>query len=292
MSDDIKVLPDIIPDLKFNLEAQEQFAKDKGIVFEHYAAIPSTIGQIDRGDLRRPDQLDTVSENGFIYRKVGEFVGTILGNSAKHNHSEGGIMDDSTARLVLPKFYNDDCGSAAGKEIALLPGDRVYAKTIELTVPSYQKAEYKPGASDFLQFPAKCVQMLQDSKGLDYTEGVHFKITDAGNIQWLDGKANPGIDPETGRGRIYGVRYMYVPFWYVQRLLNEIRITNTSDSTAPARLPYHAVIQREYVYHNQVRGDKKEQTVKTETPRTQEPPVEALDPNQFQVKVDIRDFSE
>lgn len=289
--DDIKVLPDIIPDIKFNLDAQEQFAKDKGVVFEHYAAIPSTVGQKDRGDLRRPDTLDTLAENGYIYKKIGEFVGTIIGNGKKNDHAEGGIMDNSTARLVLPKYYNEDC-AAAGKEIALLPGDRIYAKAIELKVPNYQKAEYRPLQSDYLQFPAKEVIFLRDSNNIEYTQGVHFNINDQGNIDWVEGKANPGIDPETGKGRLYGVRYMYVAFWYIQQLINEIRITNTSDSSAPARLPYHAVIQREYVYHNKTRGDAKDSNVKNETPRTQEPPVENIDPNQFQVKVDIRDFSD
>jgi hypothetical protein len=292
MSERINVLPLEIPSIGFTLEAHEQFAKDRGVIFEHYAAIPSTIGQIDRGDIRRPDALDTISENGYIYRKVGEFVGTILGNSAKHDHVEGGIMDSSTARLVLPKFYNEDCGPSAGQEIALLPGDRVYAKSIELRVPNYQKGEYRPKGSDYLQFPAKCVQMLQDSRGIDYTEGVHFKINDIGNIDWIDGKSNPGIDPDTGKGRIYGIRYMYVAFWYIQQLVNEIRVTNTGDASTPARLPYQAVIQREYVFHNKNRGDQKETTVNTETPRTQELPVENTNPNQYQVKVDVRDFTE
>lgn len=287
--DDIKVLPDIIPDVKFNLDAQESFAKDKGIIIEHWAAIPSTIGQKDRGDLRRPDTLDTVSENGFIYKKVGEFVGTIIGNSKNHNHVEGGILDTSTARLVMPRLYNEDC-AAAGKEISLLPGDRLYAKTIEIKVPNYQKVEYKPKHADFLQFPAKEVSMLQDSNGIDYVEGRHFKIDSSGNIEWIDGQKNPGIDPETGKGRLYGIRYMYVAFWYVQQLIHEVRITNTSDSSAPARLPYHAVIQREYVYHN--RNKPAPENKNTETPRTQEPPTENLDPNQYQVKVDIRDFGD
>lgn len=287
--DDIKVLPDILPDIKFNLESQEQFAKDKGIIFEHYAAIPSTIGQKDRGDLRRPDTLDTISENGFIYRKVGEFVGTILGNSKNHNHTEGGILDTSTARLVLPKYYNEDCASA-GKEIALLPGDRIYAKAIEIRVPNYQKVEYKPTYVDYLQFPAKEVIMLQDSNGIDYVEGRHFKIDSNGNICWIDGQKNPGIDPETGKGRLYGIRYSYIAFWYVQQLINEVRMTNTSDSSAPSRLPYHVVIQREYVYHNRVKPAPENKN--TETARTQEPPTENIDPNQYDTKVDIRDFGD
>ncbi len=289
--DDIKVLPDVIPDIKFNLEAQEQFGQDKGIILEHWAAIPSTIGQKDRGDLRRPDSLDTIAENGFIYKKIGEFVGTILGNSKKQKHDEGGIMDNSVARLMMPKHYAEHCASA-GKEIALLPGDRLYAKQIELKVPNYQKVEFKPKATDTLQFPAKSIVFLKDSNNIEYTEGVHFMLTDEGDIKWIDGKDNPGIDPETGKGRLYGVRYMYIAFWYVQQLLNEIRVTNTSDSSAPARLPYHAVIQREYVYHQKNRGDKKDTNVKNETPRTQDAPTEVLDPNEFEIKVDVRDFED
>lgn len=291
MSDRSEVLPDEIPNIGFNLEAQEVFATDHGIVIEHWAAIPSTIGQKDRGDLRRPDTLDTVSENGFIYKKIGEFVGTILGNSKKNDHAEGGIMDQSQARLMMPRFYQSTCDNRH-KEIALLPGDRLYAKQIELKVPNYQKVEYRPRSTDTLQFPAKCVLMLQDSNGIDYTEGVEFMINDQGDIKWMDGKPNPGIDPETGKGRLYGVRYMYIAFWYVQQLLNEIRITNTSDSSAPARLPYHAVIQREYVYHQKNRGDKKDSNINNETPRTQDEPTENIEPNQFEIKVDVRDFED
>ena len=289
MSDRIKVLPDIIPNIGFNLESQETFVNEHGIILEHWAAIPSTIGQIDRGDLRRPDSLDTIAENGFIYKKVGEFVGTILGNSKKNKHEIGGIMDNSVARLVMPKFYSESCGKH--KEIALLPGDRLYAKQIELKVPNYQKVEFKPKATDTLQFPAKCVNFLTDSNKIEYTEGVEFMLTDEGDIKWIDGKSNPGIDPNTGKGRLYGVRYMYVAFWYVESLVNEIRVTNTGDAKTPARLPYHAIIQREYVYHQKARGDKTE-VKNNETPRTQDAPTEVLDPNEFEIKVDIRDFED
>ena len=37
------------PEIKFNLDAQEKFAKSRGVVFEHFAAIPSPIGLKDRG---------------------------------------------------------------------------------------------------------------------------------------------------------------------------------------------------------------------------------------------------
>ena len=291
MSSKPKALPDEIPDIKFNLKAQEQFGKDKGIVFEHWSAIPSPLGLKDRGDYRRPDSLDTIAENGFLYQKIGEFTGTILGNNKRHSFQEGGLYDATTARLMLPKFYNKKKPSDE-KEIALLPGDRIYAKDIEVKVPNYQRAEYTPKSTDILQFPALCktVERLTDSLGVEYKENVNFKVSKAGNIQWIAGKKNPGIDPDTGAGRTYSIRYKYQAFWYVQQLLNEIRITNTDTSDQPARLPYHVVIQREYVYHNRNRGDEKDTDKKTITPRTTEKPTEKADPNQPQIKVDIRNF--
>ncbi|HUV84076.1 MAG TPA: hypothetical protein VMV86_00110 [Methanosarcinales archaeon] len=292
MSDKPKALPDILPDIKFNLKAQEQFAKDKGVIFIHWAAIPSPIGLKDRGDYRRPDSLDTISENGFLYEKVGEFTGTIIGNnhSNQYGAAEGGIYDNSTARIVIPKFYNDKKPSNK-KEISLLPGDRIYAKGIEIKVDNYQKAEYTPENTDVLQFPALCVSQLTDSSNKKYIQGRHFKVSKAGNIQWIPGKENPGIDLETGKGRIYGIRYTYLAFWYIQSLINEVRITNTNTSEEPARLPYHAVIQREYVYHNKNRGDAKDTNVKkSHTERTNEKPTESTEPNQPQVRVDLKNF--
>lgn len=292
MSDNFKALPDLIPNIKFNSKAQEQFANARGVVFEHWSAIPSPIGLKDRGDYRRSEALDTISENGFIYKKVGEFVGTIVSNSHSHNFggpAEGGIYDNSTARIIIPKFYKN----CPDKEISLLPGDRVYAKDIELKVENYQRAEYNPDGADYLQFPAKCVNQLVDSRGIEYTEGREFKINKDGNITWIPGKENPGIDVDTGRGRIYSIRYKYVAFWYIQQLINEVRITNTEGSETPDRMPYHAVIQREYVYHNKNRGSKQNTTEKQEKePRVQEEVVETTEPNGPQVKVDIRNFSE
>ena len=295
MSNKIKAIPDIpLPEVKFNLEAQEKFAKSRGVIFEHWAAIPSPIGKKDRGDYRRPDSLDTISENGFIYKKIGEFVGTIIGNSKNHKiggAAEAGIYDNSVARLVIPKTYDTSC--VKGKEdISLLPGDRVYAKDIDLKVDNYQEAEFNPKGSDILQFPAICIYFLEDSNNNSYEQGVHFNIDKNGNIKWIAGKDNPGIDPDTGKGRIYSVRYTYNAFWYIQQLINEIRITNTDTSNDPARLPYHAVIQREYVYHNRNNGDTKDTNSDTRTERTQPAPVEELDPNDTEVKVDIRNFSE
>lgn len=289
----IKAINGVLPEVKFNMDAQEQFARSRGVVFEHWAAIPSPIGKKDRGDYRRPDVLDTVSENGFIYKKVGEFIGTILGNSKSNQYgpADGGIYDNSTGRIVIPKYY--ECTeNKKKKEISLLPGDRIYAKDIELNIENYQQAQYSAKNVDYLQFPAKCVSTLIDSNNVEYKEGVHFKITKDGNIKWYAGKKNPGIDPETGKGRIYSVRYEYNAFWYIQQLVNEIRITNEDGADTPTRMPYHAVIQREYVYHNKNRGDEAEIPQREETPRTNPEPEEKLPTDEPQVRVDIRNFTE
>ena len=294
----IKALPNIIPNVKFNLEAQEQFGNARGIRFEHWSAIPSPIGLKDRGDYRRSDTLDTISENGFIYEKVGCFVATIVGNSHSNQQgvAEAGIYDNSTARIVIPKFYSDQ----PDREIKLLPGDRVYAAQIELKVENYQRAEYTPTSSDFLQFPAKKVSRLVDSQGISYKQNKHFRINKDGNIKWIAGQKNPGIDPDTGKGRVYSIRYEYIAFWYVQQLVNEIRVTNTEDADTPQRMPYHAVVQREYVYHKRVRGSdgskgqgaEDKPSKKNITSRTNKEPEEKLDQNSPKVRVDIRNFTE
>lgn len=286
-----------IPKIKFNMDAQEQFANDRGVIFEHWASIPSAIGAKDRGDYRRPDSFDDISENGFLYKKVGEFVGTVIGNSDKSEFAEGGIYDDSTARLVIPKFYRSvENPKNKDKQLALLPGDRVYAKNVDLFVDNYQRVEYNPDGTDILQFPVLKVEYLIDSRNIEYKPGIHFNIDKDGNIRWIDGKENPGIDPQTGRGRIYGIRYTYLAFWYIQRLINEVRVTNTKTAEEATRLPYHATIQREYVYHNRNRGDKKKkQPKKKEAKQRQNPePKKNIDPQdeQFEVKVDVRNFDE
>lgn len=288
----LKVLPDLIPDIKFNLKAQEKFANNRGIVLEHWSAIPSPIGLKDRGDYRRSDSLDTISENGFLFKKVGEFRATIVGNSRINqmdNIVESGIYDNSTARIIIPKFYSKTVDGEKNKEISLLPGDRVYTKDIESKVANYQRCQYSVDHSDFLQFPAVCVERLVDSNNIEYIQDKHFKIDNNGNIAWIKGQKNPGIDAETGEGRIYSIRYKYVAFWYVSNIINEIRVTNDENGKAQ-RMPYHAIIQREYVYHNKNKGDDISTNNKTQTKRTVQEPSDKLDVDNFQVQVDAKNY--
>ena len=285
--------------ISFNLEKQDQFIKSHGVSFVHYRAMPSPIGLKDRGDYRRSDSLDTLSENGFIYTKCGEFDGVILGNSKSKSPSEGGMVDTSEARLTLPRYYNEDSAEAANERILLCPGDRIFLKSVpkeEKSVVNYQRVQYNPNGDDFLQFPATKIETLMDSRGILYKEGIHFRITsgktNAGNIRWIKGKKNPGIDPDTGKGRVYACRYTYIAHWYITRIINEMRIGRVTEGNErkETRMPYQAIIQREYVYHQRNRGDSKNSNKENETDRTNPEPEESIDPNKYEVKVNVSSF--
>lgn len=287
--------PQELEQISFNLDKQDQFVQSHGICFIHYRAIPSPIGLKDRGEYRRSDSLDTISENGFIYKKCGEFKGVVLSNSKNKRPVEGGMYDFSEARLTLPRFYNEDSDEDAGERIHLVQGDRLFLKNVEKEekdVVNYQRVEYNPNGTDYLQFPATKVEFLMDSQGIEYKYGVHFKISKEGNIQWIKSKKNPGIDPDTGKGRVYAIRYRYEAHWYVSAIINELRIGNvtTGNERKESRMGYHVMIQREYVYHNRNRGDSKESDKKTETDRTKPEQEENIDPNKYQVKVNVNNF--
>lgn len=281
MSDKKVVLPDLIPNIGFNLNSQELFANNRGIVIEHWSAIPSPIGLKDRGGYRRSGQIDTFSENGFLYEKTGEFVGTIVGNSRNNGSTDANnIFDQSSARLIMPKFYQ-----GSEEEISLLPGDRLYAKDISLKVDNFQRVQYNPEGEDYLQFPAEKVTILVDANNVRYKQDEDFVISDNGNIKWTN--RNPNIDIDTNEGTIYSIRYKYIAYWYVAQLVNEIRVTNDSDASSPQRMPYQAMIQREYVYHNKNNSQEK---AGQDSSREIQQPTEGLLPEQYDVKVDINDF--
>jgi hypothetical protein len=285
---DKQKIPFPIPDIGINLESQDQFIENRGVKLEHYSAIPSPIGLRDRGDYRRSDQYDSISSNGMLYKKTGCFLGVIVSNSKKKMPSDGGVIDYSTARLILPRHYEN------GEEIHIAPGDRVFIKDLEVLVSNYQRMQYDPGNFDRAQFPIKCVQHLIDSRGIEYKEGVHFKIQD-GYIEWIDGKDNPGVDSETGKGRVYSIRYKYNAHWYITEIPNEVRVAQTIDSNGEKvaqRMQYSAIIQREYVYYNQNNDVDKDHGREKLVRNIEEPkdPVEAI--YEYQIKVDMSDIGE
>lgn len=269
----LQTLPSIdLPQLSFNLKAQDQFSTGLGVQFAHFAAMPSPIGMQDRGDYRRSGAIDNISSNGMLYRKVGCFTATLIGNSSTKNWSFGSTADDATARIVMPRFYDLGLEAAKGDRIRLATGDRLYLADpdADVYVVTYQKMEYNPTQYDRPQFPICKVQMLVDTNGIEYTQGKDFNITSDGNIAWVPGENNPGLNSETGKGNVYAIRYTYRAFWYISQLPNEIRITNITENGVrkPERMPYHAILLREYVYQNQLNAGLPAANPENQTNRT------------------------
>ena len=290
----------IVPQVSFNLEEQDKFIISHGVQFEHYKAIPSPIGLKDIGDMRRPDELDTTSTNGFLYKCAGELTAVMLSNGKNRQEMDGGIMDASQSRLTLPRFYNKGEEFAKGKRIYLSIGDKVYIKdkTIDTRVVNFQRMQYESDRDNVPQFPVCCVENLIDSKGNEYLEDIDFKITKDGNIRWIAGARNPGIDPDTGKGRVYSIRYLYDAHWYVVNILNEVRIGNTTKGSVRSeeRMPYQVVIVREYVYHNRNKGEQTkpiEKFTKIEDKNREIPnPRQDIKPNTPFIKVSMDDIDE
>ena len=267
--------------VSINLKADEEFINGQGIDIIHYEAVPSSIGIKERGDYRKVDAPDIAASNGFIYKKAGIFTGVIVSNGKSKNPIDGGLFDESVAKLILPRFYNKTSDEdSGGARIHLAPGDRLYIKDTDVEVPNYQKMTYTANGVDQAQFPITCVKHCQDSQGIEYTFGRHFTLDKDGNIKWISGQKNPGIDPDTGLGRVYSLRYLYNAHYYVLSVPNELRVGRATEggSRTTSRMPYHAVIQREYVYHQQVNSDKVEVQDK-KTSRTKEKPKENVNPH-------------
>lgn len=280
----------------FDLDRLEDFVVGLGVEFFHYKMMPSPIGKKDRGDYRRSDGVDTVTSNGNIYTNAGRFTATMTDNTKQRSRSSGSVLDPSESKLVMPRFYNDK-GIADGNRIYLSPGDRIYVSdpTVDVLVSNPQEMDYIADRDNVPMFAISEMEVpLVDSRGLEYLEDVDYIITNAGNIRWLDGGRNPGIDPDTGRGRVYSVRYLYKAYWYITVILKEVRVTNVTENgvRAPARMPYHAIAQREYIYHNQNRGDATNQNKPKEPKRVDAAPVQAQNPSKYEVPVNMDAFGD
>lgn len=288
----------------FNILFDDGFVTSSGIDYSHWKAMPSPIGLKDRGDYRQ-DGLDTISSNGMIYVCTGTFTGCETDNTTDKKRTEGGIVDPSVSRLILPRFYNKVKSSPGavntapvddGDRIYMAPGDRVYVSdpNANVNVSNYQKMTYEDGPN-IPMFPIVQLEIpIIDSRNISYVQGLDFNICCKGNINWLPGGKNPGFDPETGKGRIYSIRYLYKAFHYVVSIPKEVRMTNITQGSVrvPERLAYYAVIQREYIYHSQNRGDPKNQSASSTPQRAVPEPLNTIKPGPGAISVDMVSFTE
>lgn len=276
----------------FDLNRLDVFVTSLGIDVMHYRAVPSPIGKNDRGSWRRNDGVDTISSNGMIYRYAGTFTATLTTNEREEKRGPSAPVDPAQARLVMPRFYNANGAVNNGERIYLAPGDRVYIAdpNADVNVANSQMMDYEEGIDNVPMFPiVKLQDAIVDSRNIQYNQNVDYTITADGNIRWLPGGTNPGIDPDTKKGRVYSIAYLYRGYYYVVSLPHEIRITNVTvgNVRTPMRAAQHAVIMREYIFHNQNRGDKTNQNVPPVPKRVDAAPQQSIAPGQNTVAVDM-----
>jgi len=288
----------------FNLIFDDAFVTGQGIDYAHYKAMPSPIGLKDRGDYRR-DNLDTITSNGMIYVCAGTFTGCETDNTTDKKRTDGGIVDPSVSRLILPRFYNKTKSIAGtvnsapvddGNRIYMAPGDRIYVNDpkANVKVSNYQKMTFEVGPN-VPMFPIIELEVpIIDSRNISYILGVDYCIDSDGNINWMPGGKSPGFDPETGKGRVYSIRYLYKAYHYVISLPKEVRITNITQGgvRTPERLAYFAVIQREYLYHSQNRPDPKNQSASKTPQRAVQEPLDTIKPGPGSISVDMVSITE
>lgn len=220
----------------------DAFVDGQGVPFIHYRVMPCPIGKDDPYDSRKGHDHVGCS-NGFIYEKVGELTCTFTGISKDIKNLDVGFVTGSSAQLTLPLFYTDD----PRRKVSMTYMDRLYLNVEIGTVVNTQLYEHNISGKDRLKYPAVEVEALIDSHGNHYNQGEHFDLKD-GQVVWR-GAAQPGMNPETRKGEVCSIRYKYIPFWYVDRLIHEIRIVRNGPDVV--RAPMSVLVQREYFFENE-----------------------------------------
>jgi len=253
-----------LPIVSFDASKLDYFITTHGVDWCLFTATPSVVGMIDKGDYRRPNQVDTISSNGYIYKKAGTFTGVLTSNSKSQSFGDmGGLVSQASGRVIMPRFFNKNCELAKGERIYPCVGDRIYKngaeKDSDLWVINFQRVDYDFGEDSKAQFPIKKVVSLNISTGEELVNGVDFLVTQDGDIRWIAGGRNPGLNPNTQTGLPFSIRYLYTPFFYISALPHELRLTSSIVSDGvndTVRLPYFLDVLREYLYQDQTNNGR------------------------------------
>ena len=247
-----------IPDfaISFDVEAFDTAIRSQGVRLIHYKAMRCPVGMTDIGDNRRPHEDHSGCSNGFLYKKAGTVTGLLIGNGNDPQLRDIGFVDGASFTSTFPRHYDDACEPA--KPFYMAPFDRFYLDEEAVTVPTWQLIRCNEAGLDKLAFPAVEVEELVDNRGDSYEECKDFEIKD-GQIMWLASGRRPTPDLETGRGAICSIRYRYRPFWYVARLLHEIRITQVDNPMTNerklVRMQQQCLLNREFLFLNESNDD-------------------------------------
>ena len=236
--------------VNFDVNAFDDFIKSNGVRLLHYKAIACPIGMVDPLDTRAPSHTHSNCSNGYIYEFAGEITGYFNNNSAFTSLGEVGLLDGSIVQVTFPRFYDDQ------SEVAFYPMtyDRFFVKDYTATVPNTQRLEANVIGLDKLTYSADFIESVWDANGVKYPPSS-FTASE-GQLRWLS-TPRPPFNPDTGTGTVISVRYRYRPYFYVSKLLHEVRLAQTIEfetgDRKTVRMPAAALLAREYYFHNEQR---------------------------------------
>lgn len=243
MAADFRPLPIRLPDevVDYDQDAFDNLVRHVGVQMIHYKAMRSPVGMVDRNDIRKPNPDSNVSSNGFIYKQAGLITVMFTNVNNQNRIMELGEMDGSTVQVTLPRFYDND----PTDPVRAVRYDRFYLTDENITVTDWQLFTAHETGYDRLTYPVSSVEYLIDSYGQEYSFNSDFSILN-GQIKWGSTRPPPGT--------VCSVRYQYRPYWYVARLIHEVRVTNKEDmlgNRETVRMPIMVSLQREYVFENE-----------------------------------------
>lgn len=233
--------------VSFDLEAFDNLVRNHGVRFKHYRAMRCPIGMTDMYDIRRAHESHPGCSNGFIYEYVGDVTCTFLSNNDKNRQVAEGQIDGSDVQVSAPRFYDNK----PDEPVHVVPFDRFYLDDSNILVVNWQLFEHNVSGIDKLKYPVVMVETLVDANGRKYRIG-DFDIQD-GRLVWNGDR--PGFDPTAMKGVVCSVRYRYQPYWYVNRMIHEVRVAQVNDPITGERRPFRTgqlfSLQREYIFENQ-----------------------------------------
>lgn len=227
--------------VSLDIEAFDTALVSQGIKLSHWKGMRCPVGLSDKWDNRRPHDDHTGCSNGFIFTYSGTVTALISSVSHNSRQQDVGLLDGSTVTVTCPRFYDDNA-----RPVEILNFDRMYMSGNDITVEHWELATASAIGRDKLRFPIVSVVDVMDSTGRRYTAN-DYRVDD-GVLVWTTG--GPGFDPRLDKGVVYSIRYRLTPYWYVQRLIHEVRVAQveTALERAAMRFPVQFSMSREYVF--------------------------------------------
>lgn len=224
-----------------------------GTLMVHWRAMPCPIGLLDGDpdDIRRPHvdhgaMKQGQCSNGYLYTCAGEVYAVFQGNSKEVQMQDPGRVDGSTVQVTFTRFYN----SNPAQRVRATFADRFYLKDDTVTVDTSQRLAKSATDYDMPNYEVACVQDLVDSTGKSYVQGTDFDIQN-GKIHWL-GTNRPSYDLAAQKGQVFTVRYTYRPFYYVKKMIHEVRLAKVQESIMAdaivEQMPQSALLIREIYF--------------------------------------------